>query len=1096
MARLAIVLLLLSVLAPPSHAHLALIRQGLESDDFVATGDRHGIAVAAGDFDGDGFDDLATGAPHEDNDAEDGDNHGIVVINKGSDFGLTHVDAYSVSIGAVADSEARFGHALASGNFNNDTYDDLAVGVPYLDDGATSDAGAVYVYEGGPNGLDGSPTIYTQSDFGGASETDDKFGWSLAVGDFNDDGIDDLAIGGPGEDTAAGAVFYIYGSDPGGLDTGTAGFFKQGDLAQVANAGERFGRALAAGHVVLDSPDDLVVGAPNDETSGLETGRVTLIPGSAGGLTSVGSTNFNSSEIGFITLNNSLFGWSLAVGRIAHVSGLNGVVDIAIGEPGHQADALLNSGRIIIYQTGALPIPLEQDDVPNTNEVPGLEDWFGWALCAGDLDNNGFDDLFVSAPFKDRPEGAVNVGGVVSRLSYDDGVFPSDSSRTMDGEWLFDEDRDLELGHSIAFGHFDNSGLGAFVFGAPAADYQVWAGLANPVDVDEAGQVTVYAPHRQAFDLRSRSATVHNCEDDVIFSQRMFDRVPTASTAKLLTHWIAVQHIKHAFNGIDSNTVYQVEPWIAECIEGSSADVIGGEKIRLIDIMRMMIAVSGNDAAYCIGDLLTGDSWVWPDPDDCGNKGAQAVWIADSMNTRATELGMTRSFFTNPAGLDTKQVNARPWSTALDMSRLMREGMKEPLFRQIAGTVENEVKGDPYDFEFLKNVRAIVAGATVNGTKPGKTESARRCAVAAGSVMAEDDAISTIFGIDLDAPFGWRKQKAAQLLILAFGTGNCPSNAGLQVLPLPSPDASADVSNIPTAMDTTRVVAPLNPIENSILVEIYRENAVTPDASLNLCVERETEHIIDPGETVTLTVAPFDSLVGIVIVNSMDTPTDLFISHNQPLGTGFALQLASEEDSLVAGPSAFAAPSFTMSVQNLSITKPDTISLRERGYKYDLTLPLNPAPEFTATLSFTGDPLYHNLIARVEGKDTQPGNTVRVIVREPRVVVTGISDDPPGDGGVPGRRHIVGARAYPSPFNPETTIEYELSSPARVSISIYDVGGRLVRELTQRRPSVTGAHRMVWNGRNDAGVQVATGVYFAHVSTAIDVRTVRLVLLK
>jgi hypothetical protein len=65
----------------------------------------------------------------------------------------------------------------------------------------------------------------------------------------------------------------------------------------------------------------------------------------------------------------------------------------------------------------------------------------------------------------------------------------------------------------------------------------------------------------------------------------------------------------------------------------------------------------------------------------------------------------------------------------------------------------------------------------------------------------------------------------------------------------------------------------------------------------------------------------------------------------------------------------------------------------------------------------------------------------------------------------------------PNPFNPETTIRFELPSAMRVQLSIFDVHGRLVRKLIDEQRGA-GASTAVWNGRDDKGAGVATGLYF------------------
>ncbi len=96
----------------------------------------------------------------------------------------------------------RFGEVLAAGDFDDDGCDDLAIGVPREDFDAGLSVGAVHVLYGSELGLTGDDDDFFHqglASINGLAEAGDRFGAALAVGDFDDDGIDDLAIGSPGE---------------------------------------------------------------------------------------------------------------------------------------------------------------------------------------------------------------------------------------------------------------------------------------------------------------------------------------------------------------------------------------------------------------------------------------------------------------------------------------------------------------------------------------------------------------------------------------------------------------------------------------------------------------------------------------------------------------------------------------------------------------------------------------------------------------------------------------------------------------------------------------------------------------------------------
>ncbi len=103
-------------------------------------------------------------------------------------------------------------------------------------------------------------------------------------------------------------------------------------------------------------------------------------------------------------------------------------------------------------------------------------------------------------------------------------------------------------------------------------------------------------------------------------------------------------------------------------------------------------------------------------------------------------------------------------------------------------------------------------------------------------------------------------------------------------------------------------------------------------------------------------------------------------------------------------------------------------------------------------------------------------------------VVSGI-DDVPGVG-------QVTVAAHPNPFNPSTTIAFELPRAAEVSLDIYDLQGRLVRRLLDESPYVSGVHKQVWDGRDGDGRATSSGVYFYRFTTGDQKRVGKLTLLK
>jgi len=108
-------------------------------------------------------------------------------------------------------------------------------------------------------------------------------------------------------------------------------------------------------------------------------------------------------------------------------------------------------------------------------------------------------------------------------------------------------------------------------------------------------------------------------------------------------------------------------------------------------------------------------------------------------------------------------------------------------------------------------------------------------------------------------------------------------------------------------------------------------------------------------------------------------------------------------------------------------------------------------------------------------------------------VVTGVGDVVVPEGGTPPVFALY--PNYPNPFNPRTTIAYAVRETGRVHIAIYDVAGRLVKTLVDD-VRLAGRHSAAWDGRDERGVEAASGVYFVRLVAGGRVQTQKLVLIK
>jgi hypothetical protein len=383
--------------------------------------DHFGISLAGGDFDGDGYGDLAVGAPAE-NYTEP--TAGVVHVIYGSPLGLTADgnELFSQDTGGIfgtAEPGDQFGTSLAAGDFGGSANDDLVIGVPY-EDFAGADEGGVHVLYGGQDGLSGlRDAFFSQNTPGvpGTSESSDHFGLSLTAADFGTGFRDDLAIGVPHEDFLAGpddgGVNVIYGSAT-GLTATRSQFWSQAtpDVFGTAEPSDTFGASLAGGDFGRSVQADLAIGVPREGLSGQSlAGGVHVLYGSSGGLTAAGDDFWrqglpgidDTPEIG------DQFGWALAAANFGKLH----FADLAVGVPFENG----GEGAVEVIYGSDVGLAARGNQLWSQDSVGILSsgrpnEYFGSSLAVGNFGGDIQADVAVGVPYEDLgsiDEGAVNV---------------------------------------------------------------------------------------------------------------------------------------------------------------------------------------------------------------------------------------------------------------------------------------------------------------------------------------------------------------------------------------------------------------------------------------------------------------------------------------------------------------------------------------------------------------------------------------------------------------------------------------------------------------------------------------------------------------
>jgi D-alanyl-D-alanine carboxypeptidase/D-alanyl-D-alanine carboxypeptidase (penicillin-binding protein 5/6) len=230
---------------------------------------------------------------------------------------------------------------------------------------------------------------------------------------------------------------------------------------------------------------------------------------------------------------------------------------------------------------------------------------------------------------------------------------------------------------------------------------------------DDAVVITAQGSH--GVEVNAKSAIVMEAMTGrVLFAQDEHEKLPIASTTKILTALIALEQP-------DIDAVFEVNASAIK-VEGSSMGLQEGDSASLRALATGMLLASGNDGANAAAVRIAGSIPAF----------------ADMMNRRAAEIGMVDSSFETPSGLD----GDAHYSTAYDMALLAREAIKNDLFYQICSQYKlRATYGNPPYERWLTNHNKLLnyyEGAI--GVKTGFTKKAGRCLVSA----AQKDGVTLI----------------------------------------------------------------------------------------------------------------------------------------------------------------------------------------------------------------------------------------------------------------------------------------------------------------------------------------------------------------